>query len=82
MLLKSSMFIWIVLLEMKIKLKLRVKFEYYYDYLLFYHTDIPLIQCLRNEYACSNGIDCIPGHWECDGIHDCADGGDEINCGN
>ncbi|XP_071492677.1 MAM and LDL-receptor class A domain-containing protein 2-like isoform X11 [Diadema antillarum] len=36
--------------------------------------------CNSWDYPCNDG-QCIPDSWECDGIVDCSDGGDENNCG-
>ena len=39
--------------------------------------------CTDTEFACANGLDCIPYYWECDGDLDCEDYSDEvpfINC--
>lgn len=36
--------------------------------------------CADNEYRCDNGA-CIPDTNHCNGNKDCADGSDEVGCG-
>ena len=38
------------------------------------HTDA--VECRDDEFRC-NSTRCIPSHWVCDGLRDCADGRDE-----
>ncbi|XP_033646722.1 very low-density lipoprotein receptor-like [Asterias rubens] len=35
--------------------------------------------CSENKFTCSNGA-CLSAVWQCDGLEDCPDGGDEIGC--
>ena len=37
--------------------------------------------CNGDQFQCWNG-DCIDQNWECDGMSDCYDGSDEMNCYN
>lgn len=37
-------------------------------------------ECNASDITCRNGI-CKPMFWKCDGINDCGDGTDELNCG-
>lgn len=37
--------------------------------------------CSADHFTCATGeIDCIPMTWRCDGIAECADHSDEMNC--
>lgn len=36
--------------------------------------------CELSEFRCEDG-QCIPHTWRCDNSMDCADGSDEVNCG-
>ncbi len=37
--------------------------------------------CSSEQFTCATGeIDCIPMAWRCDGIAECADHSDEMNC--
>lgn len=38
-----------------------------------------LAECLSFQFQCADGI-CIAGYKLCNGITDCLDGSDEINC--
>ena len=38
------------------------------------------IECHKNEFKCQNVSDCIPNILRCDGIQDCEDHSDEVNC--
>lgn len=49
------------------------------------HTDnrkveVALEQCTINDFQCANKIECIPVHLRCDGVADCFDKSDELNC--
>lgn len=35
--------------------------------------------CFANQFSCSNGL-CIPEFWKCDGVDNCGDNSDEIQC--
>lgn len=35
--------------------------------------------CNPDHFTCANGL-CIPAAWECDGLAECTDGSDELNC--
>ena len=37
--------------------------------------------CPPNQFQCQNGL-CIDLNLKCDGLDDCTDGSDEIDCGN
>ena len=37
------------------------------------------INCPTNTFHCEGQV-CIPQNWVCDGMEDCSDGRDEINC--
>ena len=45
---------------------------YYFNY-FFYQ------ECKNGKFQC--GKECIYNQWVCDGVTDCADGSDEIECG-
>ncbi len=38
-----------------------------------------IFQCLDDEFSCSDGT-CLPFQQRCDGVSDCNDSGDEMNC--
>lgn len=40
----------------------------------------PTLQCGSNSFSCANGK-CVPQTYHCDGVDDCHDNSDEINCG-
>jgi hypothetical protein len=40
-----------------------------------------MLQCLNHEFGCKEGA-CIPLDHRCDGVPDCDDWFDEINCTN
>ena len=37
------------------------------------------MNCPTNTFSCGGQV-CIPQNWVCDGMEDCSDGRDEINC--
>lgn len=37
------------------------------------------MECESDEYRCSDGT-CISGDFRCDGLRDCSDGADEVEC--
>ncbi|KPU74137.1 uncharacterized protein Dana_GF21948, isoform F [Drosophila ananassae] len=43
-------------------------------------TTVGVLSCASNQFRCQNG-DCVPEHSVCDGITQCRDGTDELNCG-
>ena len=36
--------------------------------------------CAGNEFACADGLYCVPSRWVCDDESDCYDGSDERGC--
>nr|XP_023693317.1 low-density lipoprotein receptor-related protein 2 [Paramormyrops kingsleyae] len=40
----------------------------------------PTLQCGTNSFSCANGK-CVSQHYQCDGMDDCHDNSDEVNCG-
>lgn len=40
----------------------------------------PTLQCGANSFSCGNGK-CVPNSYRCDGVDDCHDNTDEVNCG-
>lgn len=37
-------------------------------------------ECKEDQFQCKNKAYCIPIRWLCDGIQDCVDNSDELNC--
>lgn len=37
-------------------------------------------ECSSDKITCKNGL-CKPKFWKCDGVNDCGDNTDELNCG-
>ncbi|GBN10703.1 hypothetical protein AVEN_78287-1, partial [Araneus ventricosus] len=40
----------------------------------------PPTLCLKDDFVCRTGKQCIPSNWRCDCAYDCQDGSDEDNC--
>ncbi|CAF4367925.1 unnamed protein product, partial [Rotaria sordida] len=38
-------------------------------------------RCIPGTFRCNSGS-CLPMRFRCDGYQQCADGSDELNCGN
>nr|CAD7434279.1 unnamed protein product [Timema monikensis] len=36
------------------------------------------LECVADEWTCTDGTACIPGTWQCDGNRDCEDASDEL----
>ena len=39
------------------------------------------VRCRSDQFACADGLECIPGHLQCSGSKECRDGSDEDKCG-
>ena len=39
------------------------------------------VHCRSDQFACADGLECIPGHLQCSGSKECRDGSDEDKCG-
>ena len=45
------------------------------------NTDICIsAYCASTDFRCANGIECIRPCARCDGVSDCSDSSDELNC--
>ena len=49
---------------------------------LMFFSVLGHIKCPANRFKCKDSARCIPTIWLCDGIKECDDGSDELNCGN
>ncbi|XP_070545843.1 whey acidic protein-like [Ptychodera flava] len=41
----------------------------------------PRQECYADEYACNDGLTCVPSFHICDGVPDCPNGDEELVCG-
>ena len=46
----------------------------------FVADEVIVNDCSQTQFQCANG-QCIPGPFKCDGIAECRDRSDEVNCG-
>ena len=45
------------------------------------HDPSPIATCLEGEFLCTTSQRCIDESVVCNGVADCGDGSDDINCG-